>query len=199
MKRRANIIFEKVLTEINDWNLPLFTEARKNGYEIECVAMGVHRLQSVAGMYYRREKEYLDDPAHLLIPIPKEKHDLCYEKLPFILKKMETCKTVDIISIYNRDLTFKWSKDLKKDEVKQNISSHQLSLIDALNFSRQSFKNNPMQIQITYNHLETARLLMQQRNSETLKIQVVDDIKKELTDFLEKDSQPNINNKGNEK
>lgn len=178
ISKRANIIFEKVLTEPNDWNLELFRKAKSAGYSVECVAMGVHRLQSLAGMYLRRERRIAEKQD--MLPIPLEKHDKCYQNLPSILENMEKNKSVDIITIYNRDASFQYKKDLNTQEIVTNYPDASISVVSALKISRESFKKDKNKVQSIYQDLEQAEQMMMARNSETKKLEVIKSLRAEL-------------------
>lgn len=176
--KRANIVFEKVLTEPTDWDLELFKKAKDARYSVECIAMGVHRLQSLAGMYFRRERRIYEQ--NDMLPIPLEKHDRCYENLPLILEQMEGNKSVDIITIYNRDASFKYKKNLNTNEVETTYPDSNISVTSALKMSRESFKKDRNKVQMIYNDLDMAEQMMINRNSETKKIDVVRGLREEL-------------------
>ncbi len=99
--KRYNIVIESILLDADDYKMKTLLQARKHGYNIECVALGVHRNVSEVSIFFRQE-EQLAITKEIGFPATLGVHDDSYYLLPDILANMSRYKTVDHISIYNR-------------------------------------------------------------------------------------------------
>ena len=103
IKNKRNILVESILPKATDWNLDTFQEARRGGYHVECVALGVHHFFSTLGLFYRyetekKEKDFVASPRLLL------QHHQSYEALAHNCTQMLMNKTIDNLKVINRDL-----------------------------------------------------------------------------------------------
>ncbi|MBR1825953.1 MAG: zeta toxin family protein [Alphaproteobacteria bacterium] len=99
--KRYNIVIESILLDADDYKMKTLLQAREHGYNIECVALGVHRNTSEVSIFFRQE-EQLAITKEIGFPATLGVHDDSYYLLPDILANMSRYKTVDRISIYNR-------------------------------------------------------------------------------------------------
>ncbi len=110
-----NIVIESILLDANDYKMKTLLQAREHGYNVECVALGVHRDISEVSIFFRQE-EQLAITKEIGFPATLGVHDDSYYLLPDILANMSRYKTVDRISIYNRKYhNFYDSSNMKKD------------------------------------------------------------------------------------
>ncbi len=96
-----NVVIESILLDPDDYKMKTLIQARECGYNIECVALGVHRNISEVSIFFRQE-EQLAITHEIGFPATLGVHDDSYYLLPDILANMSRHNTVDRISIYNR-------------------------------------------------------------------------------------------------
>ena len=113
--KRYNIVVESILLDANDYKMQTLLQAREHGYNVECVALGVHRNVSEVSIFFRQE-EQLAITKEVGFPATLGVHDDSYYLLPDILANMSRYETVDRINIYNRKYkNFYNSSDMEND------------------------------------------------------------------------------------
>lgn len=97
-----NILVESILNQPGDWNMSIFNDAKKYGYNVECCVLGVDKNLSLLGISRRYEQQkslvgYGFAPTY-------NHHDKAYNLLPELADKMLSNKTVDNVRVFNRNL-----------------------------------------------------------------------------------------------
>lgn len=172
-KNGYNIVIESILLDANDYKMPTLLQAREHGYNIECVALGVHRNISEVSIFSRQE-EQLAITKEVGFPATLGVHDDSYYLLPSILADMNRYNTVDRICIFNR----KHQKfyDSKTDQ-------HDSLLIQRkLRDSRNSSLNKDEMTAVALKWMDVISM-MHDRNAPTKEIKTVEEL---FTKFMRK-------------
>lgn len=100
IENKLHIMIESILTNPMDYKMGTLMKVKEAGYRIECVALGVHRNLSEAGMFMRYEEQksisgYGFAPTY-------EVHNKAYGLMPDIVANMYEHGVADKVSVYNR-------------------------------------------------------------------------------------------------
>ena len=125
-----NLQIDSILSNPNDWKMGTLLQAKKAGYRIECVALGVHRYLSEVSMFRRREEQIKS--LGVGFPVTMEPHDVAYEILPEVVSRMYSEGIADKVSIYNRMF-----ENYYDTETAQNPTGH--DIMKAIIKSRQDY------------------------------------------------------------
>ena len=165
-KNGYNIVIESILLDANDYKMQTLLQAREHGYNIECVALGVHRNISEVSIFSRQE-EQLAITKEVGFPATLGVHDDSYYLLPEILRDMNRYKTVDRICIFNRKhQKFYDSKEHPRDS---------LLIQRKLRESRNSSLNREEMTSVALKWMDVIAM-MRDRNAPTKEIKVVEDL-----------------------
>ena len=99
-KNGYNLQMDCILSNPNDWRMDTLIQAKKFGYKVDCIALGVHRYLSEVSMFTRREEQI--NSFGVGFPVTMAPHDIAYELLPEVVSKMYSEKIADKVSVYNR-------------------------------------------------------------------------------------------------
>ena len=97
---KRNILIESILISKDDWKMGTLMKLREAGYQTYCIAMGVHRFQSLCGMFLRYETQKAERGVGF--PPTVEVHEKAYEYLGSICTNMLRHKTMDSVVICSR-------------------------------------------------------------------------------------------------
>lgn len=111
IENKLHILIESILTNPMDYQMGTLMKVKKAGYRIECVALGVHRNVSEAGMFMRYEEQ--KNIAGYGFAPTYEVHDKAYGLMPEIVANMYEHGVADKVSVYNRK--FECFYDSNKD------------------------------------------------------------------------------------
>lgn len=161
-----NIVIESILLDENDYKMQTLLQAREHGYNIECVALGVHRNISEVSIFSRQE-EQLAITKEVGFPATLGVHDDSYYLLPTILGNMSRFQTVDRICIVNRKHHRFYDS---KTDVKDVLLVQQ-----KLRESRNSSLNREEMTGVALKWLDVISM-MKQREAPTKEIKVVEDL-----------------------
>ncbi len=144
-----NLQMDSILSNPNDWKMGTLLEAKKAGYRIECVALGVHRYLSEVSMFARREEQIKS--LGVGFPVTMPPHDMAYELLPDIVSRMYREGVADKVSVYNRifenyydtDKTTNQDRNQTSNEIIQSIIRSRDDYLskDSLNYIQATWGN----------------------------------------------------------
>ncbi len=145
-----NIVVESILSNETDYKMQTLLDARDHKYNVECLALGVHRHVSEVSIFYRQETQ-ISSTKEIGFPATPEMHDHTYRILPNILANMNDYGTVDKISICNRKYDYFY--DSNKDP-------HDPVLIrQKLQESRNSYLNKDEMLNVAVRWQEVLRMM----------------------------------------
>lgn len=101
-ENRLNLVVESILLSPDDYKMQTLLQAKENGYQIDIVALGVHRYISEVSMF-KRQEDQMKINGGVGFPATPREHDAAHDLLPDILANMQKYGTVDRINIYNRN------------------------------------------------------------------------------------------------
>ncbi|MBP5353414.1 MAG: zeta toxin family protein [Alphaproteobacteria bacterium] len=100
-EHKLNVVVESILLSPDDYKMQTLIDARKHGYRVDVVALGVHRYLSEVSIF-KRQEDQMRINGGVGFPATPNEHDAAHDLLPDILANMLKCETVDRVSIYNR-------------------------------------------------------------------------------------------------
>lgn len=112
IENQLNILVESILTNPEDYKMGTLMKVKNAGYRIECLALGVHRNVSEAGMFMRYEEQ--KNISGFGFAPTYEVHNKAYELMPDIVANMYEYGIADKVSVYNRKFDCFYDSDKDK-------------------------------------------------------------------------------------